>query len=178
METIRALDNSIFYYLLRDDGTFPNNAHLPAILYKGVWKSSSKNLRKFAIQQLDLHAWQNAWVSGILKRHHYHSTAHEVLVAVRGATRLQLGGKNGVVLDFEKGDVLVIPAGVAHKNIRLFSPWFRCVGAYPEGQFYDICYGKRGERPQTDKAIEKVQLPTQDPVFGFRGPLLEQWHVK
>jgi uncharacterized protein YjlB len=40
-----------------------------------------------------------------------------------------------------KGDVLLIPAGVAHKNVGA-SIDFKCVGAYPGGKEFDINLGK------------------------------------
>ena len=74
----------------------------------------------------------------------------------------------------EAGDVIVIPAGVSHKNIDQ-SPDFRCVGAYPKGQSPDMQYGKPGERPLTDQNIRSVPFPKTDPVFGEHGTLLEIW---
>ena len=72
------------------------------------------------------------------------------------------------------GDVIVIPAGVAHKNLGA-SADFRVVGAYPRGQHPDLCTGKPGERPQADRRIARVPLPEQDPVYGPGGPLIAHW---
>jgi len=77
-------------------------------------------------------------------------------------------------LSVEKGDVVIIPAGVAHKNLEC-SRDFRAVGAYPDGQRPDTRYGKPGERPQVDDNIARVPLPPADPVFGKRGELMTQW---
>jgi uncharacterized protein YjlB len=106
--------------------------------------------------------------------HHYHSTAHEVLGIFRGHATVQFGGEQGVVLSVEKGDVVIIPAGVAHKNLEC-SRDFRAVGAYPDGQRPDTRYGKPGERPQVDSNIAQVPLPQADPVFGKQGELMTQW---
>ena len=67
------------------------------------------------------------------------------------------------------GDVVIIPAGVGHKNLAA-SADFRVIGAYPRGQAWDICYGKPGERPRADQNIARVALPTADPLFGQRRP--------
>ena len=72
------------------------------------------------------------------------------------------------------GDVIIIPAGVAHKNIDQ-SPDFKVVGAYPKGQTWDMNYGKSDERPLADERIKKVPLPMHDPVFGKTGPLMRLW---
>ena len=69
---------------------------------------------------------------------------------------------------------MILPAGTAHKNLGA-SADFGVVGAYPEGQEMDMCYGKPGERPEADRNIEEVPKPKTDPVYGTAGPLLELW---
>jgi uncharacterized protein YjlB len=110
--------------------------------------------------------------------HHYHSTAHEVLGVYRGSTRVQLGGQEGIVVEVHPGDVVVIPAGVAHKNLgggQSAAQPFGVVGAYPLGQRPDMNDGRAGERPRADRAIARVPLPSADPVYGPQGPLFEHW---
>ncbi len=106
--------------------------------------------------------------------HHYHSTAHEALGVYAGSARVQLGGESGPVFEIRAGDVVVIPAGVAHKRVASTAE-FGVVGAYPDGQRPDMCYGSDGERPGTDENIRRVPAPRKDPVFGDEGPLLDVW---
>jgi uncharacterized protein YjlB len=70
--------------------------------------------------------------------------------------------------------VIIIPAGVAHKNLNSTND-FRCVGAYPVGQHYDMNYGKKHERPEADNNIRKLPLPPTDPVYGLNGKLFTFW---
>jgi len=72
---------------------------------------------------------------------------------------------------------VVLPAGISHKNLGS-SADFKCVGAYPEGQNYDMNYGKPSERPGADLNIRKVLLPLADPLFGDSGPLMHIWKIK
>ncbi|MGD9317724.1 MAG: hypothetical protein PVG56_12880 [Anaerolineae bacterium] len=72
------------------------------------------------------------------------------------------------------GDVLIIPTGVAHKNLGS-SPDFGVVGAYPRGQRPDMNYGRPGERLQADERIAGVPLPQADPVFGGGGLCMDHW---
>ena len=68
---------------------------------------------------------------------HYHSTTHEGLAIFRGNARLRFGVSNddnasdGVELNVKVGDVLVIPAGVAHCALTE-SGGFTMIGSYPE----------------------------------------------
>lgn len=163
----------IRHFFLKDDGTFPNNGKLPVLLYKSAWELPLFKAT-YIKSELKRNSWGNSWRDGIYDYNHYHSTAHEVLCAFKGSIKVLLGGDHGVITTFEAGDVLIIPAGVAHKNIEPASP-FKCIGAYPLGQDYDMNYGKPGERPAADEKILKVPLPEEDPVFGKFGPLKEYW---
>ena len=158
---------------LEDDGKFPNS-DLPVLVYKSVWKLSYLFPSSFIIRHFEKNGWTNAWRSGVYDYHHYHSTTHEVLAVYKGKAKLLLGGSKGRVIEVKKGDVLLIPAGVAHKCLEAKND-FRCVGAYPKGHEYDMNYGKQDERPTTDINIQQVSLPTKDPVFGTKGPMIEQW---
>jgi uncharacterized protein YjlB len=119
--------------------------------------------------------WGNSWRNGIYNYHHYHSTAHEVLGIYSGYAKVQMGGPVGLKLDIKAGDIIIIPAGVAHKNLGS-SPNFACVGAYPPGQHFDMNYGESGERPKVDENIKAVGLPNTDPVYGGHGILTKEWH--
>ena len=74
--------------------------------------------------------WTNSWRDGVYSFPHYHSTSHEVLGVYSGAATLRLGGGHGKNVKVHAGDVIVIPAGVAHQNIGA-SDDFGVVGAYP-----------------------------------------------
>ena len=160
--------------LIPADGRFPNNDALALILMQQVFDPAAKNLVRDIEKTFHGNAWRGSWRNGIFTFHHYHSTAHEVLGLYSGRVKAQFGGPEGQAVTAKTGDVIIIPAGVAHKNLDQ-SPDFRCVGAYPAGQSPDMQYGKPGERPSTDQNIRSVPLPKTDPVFGKNGPLLEIW---
>lgn len=158
---------------LTDDGTFPNNPDLPLLVYRAAFVPEARSAS--AIESVfRQNRWDGAWRSGIYRYHHYHSTAHEVLGVARGSARVQLGGPEGETFDGAAGDVLILPAGVAHKNLGASSD-FLVVGAYPAGQDWDMNTGQPGERPQADRNIEQVPLPAMDPVYGGNGPLSARW---
>lgn len=158
---------------LEDDSTFPNNAALPLIIYKDAVRLEEGDAS--ALEALfRQNQWRSCWHNGIYPYHHYHSTAHEVLGIYQGSARLQMGGPDGIQAEVKTGDVIVIPAGVAHKNLGA-SHDFACVGAYPPGQNFDMNYGKVGERPEADQNIKQVAMPLSDPIYGEKGGLMQHW---
>jgi uncharacterized protein YjlB len=158
---------------LQDDGTFPNS-NLPVIFYKRALDVPLLFPATYVKRMFEDNGWTNSWDSGVFEYHHYHSNTHEVLGIYEGETVIQLGGNKGKRLKVDKGDVLIIPAGVAHKNLHEDDD-IQCIGAYPNGMSYDMNYGKPGERPQSDENIKQVPLPETDPVYGRNGGLTEIW---
>jgi len=161
-------DEQIIRIYCKDDGVFPNSKY-PVLLYKNVLRVPFILPAAYIKTLFEKNNWRNAWKDGIFTYDHYHSTSHEVMGIYQGRTSLMLGGDNGQTVDLRKGDVIVIPAGVAHKNLGAEQA-VKCVGAYPEGRPFDIKRGLAGERPDADNTIGKLPVPAKDPVFGqFRG---------
>jgi uncharacterized protein YjlB len=175
VEATKPVQNvNIVRHLLADDGTFPNNGFLPLLVYREAFQIPLKEGSGIVKEILETNSWTNAWEDGIYDYHHYHSTAHEVLVVIKGSARVQFGGPQGVTLMLEVGDVVIIPAGVAHKRID-HSEDFTCVGAYPGGQIYDMNYGKQEERERAENNIKALPRPENDPIYGNDGPLIKNW---
>jgi uncharacterized protein YjlB len=117
--------------------------------------------------------WQGVWVDGIYDYHHYHSTAHEVLGIAKGYACVQFGGPQGIAAELKAGDAVVIPAGVGH--CLLEGRDLVAVGAYPEGQDWDLCQATEADHAKALENIPWVTLPKLDPVFGPAGPVLSLW---
>jgi uncharacterized protein YjlB len=158
---------------LKDDGVVPNSK-LPLLVYRRAVAVSDEDSAHVFEELFKENGWGDSWRNGIYPYQHYHSTAHEVLGIYQGSAKVQLGGERGVIHDVKAGDVIVIPAGVAHKNLGS-SPDFGVVGAYPEGQEMDMNYGKANERERAIENIAHLELPKMDPVFGENGLLIEKW---
>jgi uncharacterized protein YjlB len=164
-------------YLLDDDGVFPNNPTLPVVLYQHAFQISNPDEAAGTIERVFAeNGWHHFWRNGVFDYHHFHSTAHEVLVACSGSAQLMLGGPSGEEVRFQQGDALILPAGTAHKCIEATDD-FVCVGAYPLDQLFDMCYGKVEERSKEMKNIQNVPLPKADPVYGKDGPLTFHWDL-
>jgi uncharacterized protein YjlB len=158
-----------------ENGLFPNNSELPVLLYKGVFNSENADLAPEIEKVLSGNNWGGQWRNGIYSYHHYHSTAHEALGVYAGWAEVQLGGPENEPVKIEKGDLVVLPAGTAHKLMDS-GGGFAVVGAYPDGRNYDMNYGKNEEFEKAKQNIAKVPLPENDPVFGGRGQLFEYWN--
>ncbi len=163
----------IAHYLLIDNGIFPNS-ELPVLLYKTAFVLPNDHAPGIIEEVFDENGWSNSWRNGIYDYNHYHSTSHEVLGIYAGHCHVLLGGDSGIQLLLEKGDVIIIPAGVSHRNIGSTAD-FKCIGAYPDGADFDINLGKSGERPGADKNIKKLPVPKSDPLYGEAGHLHKYW---
>lgn len=157
-----------------DDGTYPNS-QLPLLFYDEAVRRADAGPE--AMEALfAANGWPPAWRASVFTYHHYHSTAHETLGVAQGSARLLLGGPEGREFDVEPGDVIVIPAGVAHRRLDS-SGDFLVVGCYPPGQNWDLLRGEAGDRPTADRNIGVVPLPATDPVGGADGPLISRWRL-
>ncbi|TFE67121.1 cupin domain-containing protein [Methylacidiphilum caldifontis] len=169
-------DKTSFHTLeIAPAGSFPNSI-LPVVHYPTVLKDFRNDPHR--IERLFFsHDWWGSWINGIYSFDHFHSTTHEVLAVVSGKAKVRLGGPLGTEVELGLGDVIVIPAGVAHARISS-SMDFVVVGAYPEGKPWDLRRGNPEELQVVLENIRAVPLPKTDPVYGYKGPLVEVWEEK
>ncbi len=160
-------------FSFKDDGIFPNSA-FPVLFYRQALITEAKDPASIFEQRFAEDDWTNSWRDGVYSFPHYHSTSHEVLGVYRGSATLRLGGERGRNVAMDAGDVIVIPAGVAHQNIGA-SDDFGVVGAYPGGRQWDLLRGLPGERPKADDNIAALPTPENDPIYGAEGPLRKIW---
>ncbi len=157
-------------FIFDDDGTIPNS-RLPLLVYRDAVPADAA-----AIEQVfAANRWPPAWRDGVHPFHHFHSTAHEALGVARGEASVLFGGPGGKVLTVRAGDVVVIPAGVAHCN-QGQSDDLLIVGAYPDnGSRPDLRRGKPDEHDAAQRAVAAVPAPAADPVAGLGGALAGLW---
>ena len=160
-------------FTFKDDGAIPNS-RLPLLVYRAAVPADPA-----AIEQVfGSNRWPPAWRNGVYPFHHFHSTAHEVLGIARGEVSVLFGGPGGEVLTAKAGDVIVVPAGVAHCNKGQSSDLL-IVGAYPEnGPEPDLRRGRPAEHDAAAHAVVAVPLPQADPVGGVGGALVRLWERK
>ncbi|WP_083808782.1 cupin domain-containing protein [Pedosphaera parvula] len=166
----------VLSFNLKDDGSIPNNPKLPLLIYHQAIDLAERRDPASIFERLfAAHDWEGSWRNGIYTFHHYHSTTHEVLGIYNGSATVRFGGENGITQKLRYGDVVIIPAGVAHKNLGS-SANLGVVGAYPGGQPWDMNYGRKGERPQADHNIAHAPFPEADPIYSHEGPIFQYWN--
>ena len=87
---------SVKAYQLQDDGSIPNNTKLPLLIYDQSIKLDHRDPAAMIEDLLETNSWGGSWRNSIYPYHHYHSTAHEVLVVFSGRAQVQLGGEGGI----------------------------------------------------------------------------------
>ncbi|WP_419421271.1 cupin domain-containing protein (plasmid) [Legionella sp. D16C41] len=152
----------------------PGNSRYPLLIYKQAVLLPDEESAPTLQDWLKQNKWTHAWVDSIYDFHHYHSNTHEVLIILSGDCQVQFGGDQGQIYTVIPGDVIIIPAGVAHKSLKM-SKNFRCIGAYPFDIEYDMNYGNAEEYLKACEAVSQVGLPTTDPIFGIQGTLYDYW---
>ena len=156
-------------YRFTDDGCFPNSK-LPLLVYRAALSANPAVMeRAFADND-----WSNGWRNGIFPYHHFHSIAHEVLGIAGGGVQVAFGGPSGRTVTVRAGDVVVIPAGVGHRNLGQTDDLL-VIGAYPGGSEYDTLRGHPGEHDAAVRRIAALPVPACDPVLGSHGPLRVLW---
>ncbi len=153
-------------YYFTEDRRFPNSC-LPVLVYPDALPPDPAAMEQAFARQ----GWTNSWRNGIFPYHHFHTTAHEVLGIAAGTVQVLFGGPGGAKMAVKAGDVLVVPAGVAHRNIG--GEGLLVVGAYPGGAECDVLRGDPAQLAAAKKAIAQLSVPELDPVPGqaFLRPL-------
>ncbi len=160
-------------FVFKDDGRVPNSP-LPLIVRQGAVTPDASDPARAFEATFAKNGWTNSWRNGIFDYHHYHSTAHEALGIAQGSALVRFGGEDGETVALAAGDVVVIPAGVAHARINASNDLL-VVGAYADGRDWDIIRDEPDKLAAARGRIAQVPLPGADPVDGATGPLMKLW---
>lgn len=158
-------------------GLTPNTSiqHKPLLIYRSAFSPTHTNASQIEQHFAHIGVVTPQWRYTMYSTSHFHSTSHEVLGIAHGKARLCFGHEDNPGRVEEvlcKGDVIVMPAGVAHRLLEDLEGGFEMVGAYPVGCQWDMCYGKKGEEGKIG-GISKLGWFERDPVYGDQGPVLD-----
>lgn len=125
------------YFLQRPTPHVPNSP-LPVLVYRSALPlhPTSESTREF----IEPNNWLKGGVFKHYPAHHFHSVTHECYAIFKGHSRLLLGrgpldaaSGDDLLVALKEGDVIVLPAGVAHCNLES-SDDYEYVGLYPKVQ--------------------------------------------
>jgi uncharacterized protein YjlB len=154
-------------------GHVPNST-LPLVVMRAAIAPDPEDPPAAFEEAFRRNGWTGTWRNGIYPYHHYHATAHEVLGVAAGSARVCFGGEGGTELGVAAGDVIVVPAGVAHMLVTE-RDGFLVVGAYAGGRRWDIVRPRAATLEAALERIAAVPQPDSDPVSGAEGALLRLW---
>jgi uncharacterized protein YjlB len=162
-------------FMFADDGSIPNNARLPFVVYRSAFDLIGTPDPETVIETVFRgNGWGDMWRNGVYPYVHYHSMIHEGMGIARGRARVRFGGNRGMEVELAQGDVALLPAGTGHQCLW-HSSGLMVIGAYPKSGRYDLCRGSKSEHAKALQTIPRVPLPDTDPVFGKDGPLMRLW---
>lgn len=160
-QTVAPFD--IFRLFMSDDGTFPNNNRFPLLLYKAAFSGTQIEGQTLITQN----GWTQPWAWGVFSYHHYHSRAWELLLCVQGQAHVQIGGEKGPVVQIQNGDLVLVPSGIAHKQLEA-SGEFTLLGSYPKQGWTGSIDTLTGRPTQEERDnILACYAPVRDPIFGL-----------
>jgi uncharacterized protein YjlB len=164
----------VIAHRLAASGAVPNHPRWPLLVYPGAVAIAGADPAAAFEELFDRNGWPSAWRNGVYPFHHFHCDAHEALGVYAGEATVQFGGDGGVVVTARPGDVIVLPSGTGHKKLSARGK-LGIVGAYPAGQHPDMCTPILSNLKRSAAAVERVALPSRDPVYGAGGPLFAHW---
>jgi len=164
-------------FSIEENPPFPNHP-LPVLYYPNALNEllEKSDSAEAVLAFFSDNGYSNGWVNGIYDYHHFHSNTHEVLGCIAGRSTVQLGGPDKDEYPFSKGDVILLPAGVAHK-LTDSTDDFKIVGAYPNGMEPDMQRGEASNYDTVQKRAYDTLVPATDPVNKFKGPVQKYWDL-
>ncbi|WP_241623010.1 cupin domain-containing protein [Rosenbergiella australiborealis] len=150
------------------------NDKLPLLIYQQAVPTSFSDTDGYLSQLFARNGWPVQWRYQIFPFTHYHSNTHELLGVSQGNATVQLGGETGPTVTVKRGDVILIPAGVGHKQLSATDD-FQVLGAYPRGLSPDLYHDDPTKLAEAQQHIARIAMPSTDPVTGKQGGILTLW---
>ncbi|WQF88074.1 Putative uncharacterized protein YjlB [Colletotrichum destructivum] len=177
-------------YIVRPTAHCPNN-FLPVLVYRGVLPEPHNE--ETTSTYLQRYGWVKKGTWGTITTKHFHPNTHECYGIFQGDSELVFGegggdtSGTGARCFVRAGDVVVVPAGVAHASVTQERKLeeggdggerYRYIGVYPEGA--PKWRNEYGKKPLVDnrelaEEVSYVPVPDKDPISGLGGPLVQIW---
>ncbi|MBO9595504.1 MAG: cupin [Niabella sp.] len=166
----RRSNPDIFYF--RKDHLIPNSPH-PLLVYRNFFNKEGEACENWLKKKFAAHHWFPFAGVPPFDAIFYYINTHVVLGVCAGVAKWQLGGTLGLTMVVEKGDVLVIPAGVALQHLES-SVDFKITGASALNVVPKIRKETSGHSKDPGHVAD-IPIPETDPVLGTDDGLLTIW---
>lgn len=168
---LRRENPDIFYF--KEEDTIPNSP-LPVLIYRGVFDKNYEPCEEWLIKKFVSNKWIYNQAHHVFRYCHYYSNTHVVLGICSGNADLSIGGTSGITARIEKGDVVIVPAGVG-LQLADASKDFKLVGAYSTKDTPTMMKDDGVGRALAEIQITATELPDLDPILGPEDGLLNIW---
>ena len=162
------------------DGDIPNNEMAPVVLIRGchgrilcAYTGRSDKLLGVATSVVQKNGWNEPFIctQGLYKHFVYYTTYTAVLVA-NGSLSLHIGGqKVGIQIDALQGDLLLVPPGVALRQVAASSD---IVTLFTYPIYNESCTAIHNRPPQSIERLKMLEnskrRPVKDPFLGEDAP--------
>ena len=162
------------------DGDIPNNEMAPVVLIRGchgrilcALNGRSDKLLGVATSVVKKNGWNEPFIctQGLYKHFVYYTTYTAVLVA-HGSLSLHIGGqKVGTQIDASQGDLLLVPPGVALRQLAASSD---IVTLFTYPIYNESCKAIHNRPPQSIERLHMLEnskrRPAKDPFLGEDAP--------
>ena len=131
-------DLKVLTHQIPAHGLTPNTSlqHKPLLIYRSAFPPTSASASSIESHLSSVGVVTPQWRYTMYSTSHFHSTSHEVLGIAAGKAKLCFGHEDNpkrVEEVLGRGDVIVVPAGVAHRLLEDL-----------EGGFTMVCLGAGG----------------------------------
>ncbi|MBZ4190471.1 cupin domain-containing protein [Niabella beijingensis] len=165
---LRRTNPDIFYF--REDQQIPNSP-FPLLVYRGFFDKDYAACESWLQKKFTANKWFPLPAFKIFDDTHYYSNTHIALGVCAGEAQLQLGGTLGITTTVEKGDVVILPAGVALRLIGSGSS-FSMVAASSVKVPLEMHREQNGQA--AGSALHNI-IPDTDPILGRKEGLQDIW---
>ncbi|SDC00024.1 cupin domain-containing protein [Niabella drilacis] len=168
---LRRINPDIFYF--KEDPQIPSSP-LPLLVYRGFFDKEYDACEDWLIKKFRSNKWFPSPALGAFNFTHYYINTHIVLGVCAGEAQWQLGGTLGIITVLEKGDVMVIPAGVALRHLGSGTD-LNLAGACSVNVSPELQRRQSGNRVHANRSIANIPTPDNDPILGPGAGLLTIW---
>ena len=157
----------------KDDGIFPNSP-LPLLFYRDAIRAGAKDPASIFEQSFAGMIGPTRGETVFIPFPIITARRMKCWVFILALPLSRLGGEHGKNVEVHAGDVIVIPAGVAHQNVGASND-FGVVGVYAGGRQWGFASGCPGRAPQSRSQYCGFGNAGERSIYGVAGPLREIW---